>query len=111
MVPLVLSLGVNEGRLTLRRACEVLSTNAAKVFGLYPNKGSLQVGTDADLTIVDLKATKRITADDLHYRVGWTPYEGMTVRGLPVATVVRGKIVARDGEFIGRNGPAVYIKR
>ncbi len=111
MVPLILSLGVNEGRLTLRRACEVLSTNAAKVFGLYPNKGSLQVGTDADLTIVDLKATKRITADDLHYRIGWTPYEGMTVRGLPVATVVRGKLVAQDGEFIGRNGPAVYLKR
>lgn len=109
MLPIVLSEGVNKNRITLRRAAEVLSENPAKRFGLYPRKGHIKVGADGDFTIVDLSAEKKVKASDLHYKVGWTPYEGWVLKGWPTATIVRGQVVMKDGQIIAKEGLAQFV--
>jgi allantoinase len=109
MLPIVLSEGVNKNRITLRRAVQVLSENPAKRFGLYPKKGHIALGADADLTIVDLSAEKKVKASDLHYKVGWTPYEGWILKGWPTATIVRGQVAMKDGQTIAREGLAKFV--
>lgn len=95
---------VNKGRLSLGRLIELLSLNPAKIFGLYPQKGSLQVGTDADITIVDLAKESTISGKNLYTKCGWTPFEGRKVKGIPTHTIVRGKIVAAFGKVVGEKG-------
>ena len=109
MLPIVLSEGVNKNRITLRRAAEVLSENPAKRFGLYPRKGHIKVGADGDFTIVDLSAEKKVKASDLHYKVGWTPYEGWVLKGWPTATIVRGQVIMKDGQVIAKEGLAQFV--
>jgi len=109
MLPIVLSEGVNKNRITLRRAAEVLSENPAKRFGLYPRKGHIKVGADGDFTIVDLSAEKKVKASDLHYKVGWTPYEGWLLKGWPTVTMVRGQVVMKDGQVIAKEGLAQFV--
>lgn len=103
MVPLMLH-GVNQGKLTVNQLAKLLSEHPARIFGLYPEKGSLQVGTDADLTLVDLKLETRIKKEKLHSKTKVTPYEGMKLQGAPVQTIVRGRTVAKDGEIVGIPG-------
>jgi dihydroorotase len=95
---------ISRGRLTLghyvRMACEA----PAKAFGLWPRKGTLTVGADADIVLVDMSATGRITADALHSVGNATPFEGFEIRGRPVRTLVRGATVARDGQPVGTPG-------
>jgi dihydroorotase len=102
-VPLMLT-EVNRGRFSLndyvRWACE----NPAKAWGLYPRKGTLTVGADADLVIVDLAREAVIRAAALHSKSKLTPFDGVRVTGLPVCTIVRGQVVMRDGELIGKPG-------
>ena len=100
LVPIMISDGVNEGRITLTRLQQVLSENPAKIFGLYPRKGCIEVGSDADFTLIDLKKEDIITGDKLKYKVGWTPYEGKKVKGVPLATFVNGILVAEEGELV-----------
>jgi dihydroorotase len=88
---------VHATRLSLERLVELTSTRPAEVFGIR-NKGSINLGYDADFAIVDLKAKRKITDDWIVSRCGWSPYSGMETRGWPVATILRGEIVARDGE-------------
>lgn len=88
---------VAEGRLTLERFVDLTSAGAQRIFGLA-DKGRLAVGWDADLTIVDLKARRVIRHADMATRVGWTPFDGMEARGWPMATLIRGAVVMRDGE-------------
>jgi len=109
MLPIVLSEGVNKNRITLRRAAEVLSENPAKRFGLYPRKGHIKVGADGDFTIVDLSAEKKVKASDLHYKVGWTPYEGWVLKGWPTVTIVRGQVVMKDSQVIAKEGLAQFV--
>lgn len=97
MLPLVLSAGVNEGRLSLERAAAVTSTNAAKAYDLYPRKGAIRVGSDADLVVVDLEETKTVSPALLRSGADYTMYDGWTVTGWPSQTIVRGR-VAFDGE-------------
>jgi dihydroorotase-like cyclic amidohydrolase len=86
-----------------------MSTNPAKRFGLYPKKGNLGVGGDADFTIVDLSLERKVTANELHYKVGWTPYEGWVLKGWPKMTIVRGQIVMQDGQIMGKEGLAEFV--
>jgi len=109
MLPIVLSEGVNKNRITLQRLAQVMSENPAKRFGLYPRKGHIAVGADGDFTIVDLSLEKKVKASNLHYKVGWTPYEGWILKGWPIATVVRGQIVMRDGQVVAKEGLAQFI--
>lgn len=94
LTPVMLSEGVNKGRISLERMVEVCCENPAKIFGLYPKKGALQVGADADLVVVDLD--KEVTVDKKHIfsRSGWSIVEGHIFKGWPVMTILRGQVVA-----------------
>ncbi|MCK4478214.1 dihydroorotase [Candidatus Bathyarchaeota archaeon] len=110
LVLVMLGKGVREGKITLERFVEVASENPAKLFGLYPEKGSLQKGTDADLTIVDLKQDHKIRSEDLKCVADYTPYEGWTVKAKLMMTLVRGKIISEEGEIVGKRGYGSFIK-
>jgi dihydropyrimidinase len=111
MLPLILSEGVNEGRISLERAVAVTSTNTAKAFNLYPKKGTVRVGTDADLTVVDLEETKTVTPELLMSAADYSPYEGREVTGWPTQTVVRGQLAYDCGEIVGEPGHGTHIDR
>ncbi len=97
LLPLLLD-HMNAGRLTLPRLVDLTSAGPARIFNIA-GKGRIAVGYDADFSIVDLQAKRTITHDWMRTKAGWTPYDGMTVTGWPVATIIRGQIVMRDGEL------------
>jgi dihydroorotase-like cyclic amidohydrolase len=101
---------VSRGRISVERLVQLCSTNAAKIFGIYPRKGSLLVGSDADVTIVDPKRKRIVSSDKLYTKVGWTPYEGYEVTGVPSHTIVRGTVVMEDGDVVGKPGYGEFIK-
>ena len=109
MLPIVLSEGVNKNRIKIEKAAKVLSENPARRFGLYPKKGHIAVGADADFVIIDLSMEKKVKASDLHYKVGWTPYEGWILKGWPTTTIVRGQVVAKEGQILAREGQAQFV--
>jgi dihydropyrimidinase len=98
MLPVLLSKGVNEDRIGIERVAEVTSYNTAKIFGIYPKKGIIRAGSDADLTIVDLDLEKTVTPDLLQSYSDYTIYDGWKLRGWPVMTIVRGNIIMEDGQ-------------
>lgn len=108
LLPVMLN-HVSEGRLSLERLVQLTSAGPARVFGLA-SKGVLEVGKDADVTLVDLKRAHEFTAKEMANKSGWTPFEGMTVHGFPIATIVRGSVVMRDGALQGKPGgqPATF---
>ena len=109
-LPLLLN-GVNEGWLTIERLAEVTSENPARLFGLYPKKGAIRVGSDADLVIIDLDRETTIRNDDQITACEWTPYDGYKVKGVPTMSVLRGRVVMEDGEVVGKKGYGEYISR
>jgi len=110
LVPIMLD-HVNAGRLSLARFVDLSSHGPARVFGIA-NKGRIAVGYDADFTIVDLKRRETITNQWVASKAGWTPYDGMSVTGWPVGTVVRGAIVMRDGQLLkkGQGQPVQFLE-
>jgi dihydroorotase-like cyclic amidohydrolase len=98
------------GRLSLERLVAVMSENPARLYGLYPRKGAVRVGADADLTLVDLSRRAVIRGAEMQAKVKWTVYEGWEVHGLPVYTFVRGTCVMRDGAVIGRPGHGQLVR-
>jgi dihydroorotase len=98
LVPVMLT-HVNEGRLTLQRFVDLTSHGPNRVFGIA-KKGRIAVGYDADFTIVDMKARRAIRAEDQATRCGWTPFDGFEAQGWPMATIIRGNVVMRDGEIV-----------
>ncbi|GGP16430.1 allantoinase AllB [Oceanobacillus neutriphilus] len=100
--PLMLN-AVNEGKITIQQLVALLSTNPAKQFDLYPRKGSLQVGSDADITIVDLKQPFEIKREQLHSKSKVTAFDGFKGIGKPMATIVRGKTVMKNGEIVNEH--------
>lgn len=93
--------GVNKGKITLNDLARVMSENPAKQFGTYPMKGSLEVGTDADITIVDLEKEYTFHQEDMHSRTKLSPYNGRTFKGKVAQTILRGTTIAKDGEIVG----------
>jgi dihydropyrimidinase len=108
---ILFSKGVNEGRMTLNEFVALTSTNHAKMYGLYPGKGSIAPGFDADLVLWDPKCKETIRQELLHHGADYTPYEGLAVTGWPVMTLLRGKVMMRDGEILGRPGDGQFLKR
>lgn len=100
---------VNRGRLTLDEVVRLTSYNPARRFGVYPRKGVIQVGSDADLVIVDMTKEETIQNKTTYTKVGWTPYDGQKVKGVPIATIVRGKVVMENGNVIGKPGDGEFI--
>jgi dihydroorotase len=95
---------VSRGRLTLQQYCRMACAMPAKAFGLYPRKGVLAEGADADIVLVDMKKREVLSADRLHSIGNATPYEGFEITGVPVRTMVRGRTVAKDGQPVGEPG-------
>lgn len=98
------------GRISLYRLVELLSTNVAKHIGVYPKKGTLKVGSDADITLIDMDKEGVIDAARLYSKCGITPYEGWLLKGMPVGTLVRGRFVMEDGEVIGEPGYGKFTR-
>jgi dihydropyrimidinase len=110
-VPLVYHFGVNQGRLSLNQFVEATSTAASRLFGLYPQKGTIAPGTDADLVLFDPRDEVTIKADALHQNCDYTPYEGMKIRGWPRTVLSRGEVIVREAQFVGSEGRGRYLKR
>ncbi|MFQ5821008.1 MAG: dihydropyrimidinase [Candidatus Heimdallarchaeota archaeon] len=110
-LPLLFSEGVSKGRISVNTLAAVTSTNVAKIFGVYPKKGAINIGSDADLVILDPKLEKTISVADSIYGIDWYPYEGMKVKGNPVITISKGKVVYEDNEFTGKAGDGEFLKR
>lgn len=108
---LIYSSGVKQGRISLNQFAAVTATYPAKIFGLYPQKGTIAIGSDADIVIFDPKLEKTITQEILNENVDYTPYEGFKVTGYPVMTIARGQIIAKDGKFTGQPGAGRFLKR
>jgi dihydropyrimidinase len=109
-LPLLFSAGVMQGRLDLTRFVALTSTNPARIYGLYPRKGTLAIGADADIVIWDPKRTETIANERLHHAVDFTPYEGMRVTGWPTTTISRGEIVYRDGTVLASPGRGQLLR-
>lgn len=103
-VRLFLTYGVNAGRMTLRQLARATSEGPAKLWDIYPRKGAIRIGSDADLTIVDLERSGVIAEARLHGKNNLGPFEGHRTKGEAVATIVRGHIVMRDGQLVGTAG-------
>ncbi len=99
-----MSEGINKGRISYQRLLKVTSQNPAKAFGLYPKKGVIQIGADADFVIVDPTKEEKITADMMFSKCGWTLYEGMKMKGVPLMTFVRGVQVFGDERMMTKPG-------
>jgi dihydropyrimidinase len=103
--------GVRTGRITLNRFVELTSTSPAKIFGLFPRKGTIAPGSDADIVVFDPARTFTLAAKTLHMNVDYNPYEGRQVTGAADTVLSRGRLVIEDGKFVGRAGAGSFLKR
>lgn len=110
-LPILFSEGVSKGRITPQKFVELSSTNHAKMYGLYPQKGSIGIGFDADIALWDPTRKTTITQSILHHGADYTPWEGFEVTGWPITTLVRGQVVARNGEIVGDKGLGQILAR
>jgi len=110
-LPILFSEGVKKGRISLNEFVAFTATNHAKTYGLYPKKGTIAVGSDADIAIWDPERNETISQTLLHHGSDYTPYEGIAVTGWPVSTMVRGRFVVRDGKLVGTKGDGSYVPR
>jgi dihydropyrimidinase len=108
---LVFSGGVNGGRFSVNRFVQLVSTAPAKLFGLYPRKGTIAVGSDADIVVFDPNEEMVISASTHHMRVDYSMFEGIRVKGVAKIVLSRGRVIVEDGEFKGRAGSGEFIKR
>ncbi|OAS21622.1 dihydropyrimidinase [Paenibacillus oryzisoli] len=108
---ILFSEGVGKGRITLNQFVDIVSTRSAKLFGLFPKKGTIAVGGDADLVIFDGNAKRTISAETHHMNVDYNPFEGLEITGEPVTVMSRGAFVIRDKQFVGQAGNGQFIKR
>ncbi len=110
-VPLLFSEGVSKGRLSLTKFVEIVAANPARLAGLYPQKGAIAIGSDADFVIIDPEKKVTLSQTMLHGNTDYTPFEGWTIQGYPYMTLSRGQILVKDGKFVGSPGHGEYLKR
>src|SRR5437588_1147318 len=103
--------GVRAGRIPLNRFAELTSTSPAKIFGLFPRKGTIAPGSDADIVVFDPNRTMTLAARTLHMKVDYNPYEGRQVTGATDTLLSRGRLVIENGKFVGRAGAGSFLKR
>jgi dihydropyrimidinase len=109
-LPLLFSEGVSKGRIDLPTFVALAATNAAKLYGLYPRKGTIAVGSDADLAIWNKDREVVITNEILHHNCDYTPYEGMPVRGWPEVVISRGEVVVEEGKLLAQPGRGQFLR-
>jgi dihydropyrimidinase len=111
LLPMLYSEGVRKGRLTLSRLVEVLATGPARIAGMYPRKGAIAIGSDADLVVFDPGARRTIRAADLHSACDYDPYEGWDVTGWPELVLVRGEVAFERGDMRANPGRGLFVPR
>lgn len=109
ILPVMLSEGVNKNRIPIERVADVCSYRPAKVFGLYPRKGTIAIGSDADLVIADLNKKVRYTPDMSPSLADWSIWDGWEFTGYPVSTILRGEVIVEDGQLVGKPGFGRYL--
>jgi dihydropyrimidinase len=110
-VNLLYTYGVSRGELDLHRFVDAASTQAAKLFGLFPRKGTIEVGSDADLVIYDPDYRGTLSAKTQHMNVDYSGFEGVEIDGRPAVVTLRGEVVVRDGAFVGTPGRGTFLRR
>ena len=103
--------GVRQKRISLNRFVELCSTTPAKMFGLFPRKGTIAVGSDADIVVFDPKKKQTLSVKTLHMKVDYNPYEGTVVEGAPTFVVAQGQVIIEGDTFVGKKGAGRFIKR
>ena len=111
LMPLVYTKGVLEGRLTLDEMCAKLSTNPARIMGLAPRKGAIQIGADADLAIIHPTRTHRVTPSEMETNADWSPFEGWDLAGFSRTTLSRGDVIVDDYTVVGKEGRGQWLPR
>jgi len=111
LLPLMLSEGVNKNKITISQLVSLTSMNAAKIFGMYPTKGSLELNSDADITLIDLKKEQKVTSELFGGFSDYIVYDGWKLKGWPVKTIVRGQTVAEDFQVVGKCGYGELVSR
>lgn len=102
---------VNADKLSLERLVDAYSATPARLLGLYPRKGALRVGSDADVVLVDMDDEHVIRNDNIVSKAGWTPFDGYKVKGRPVMAILRGEVVAKDGKVVAEPGTGAFLTR
>ena len=103
--------GVRKGRISLNRFVELTSTSPAKIFGLFPKKGTIAPGSDADIVIFDPEKKHTLSAKTLHMKVDYNPYEGREITGAAETVLSRGNVILDKGKFVGKAGAGSFLKR
>jgi len=103
--------GVSEGRITRNRFVEITATNPAKMFGMYPKKGTIAVGSDADIVLWDPEATRTLSVETHHMDVDYSAYEGQEIEGIVETVISKGTVIIENGEYLGAPGDGEYVKR
>jgi len=102
---------VNQGVTTLETVARICSENPAKLLGFFPRKGSIRVGSDADLVVCDMGLKQTFNKNRLYTKCKWSNYEGQTLQGSPIVTVLRGRIIMKDGKVIATPGDGKFLER
>ena len=103
--------GVAKGRISLPQLVRLACTEPSRLYGLYPQKGAIQPGADADVVILDPNGTRTLTQSTLHSAADYTCYEGMELQGKIDLVLSRGEVIVKDNQFLGRKGAGRYLKR
>jgi dihydropyrimidinase len=111
LLPLTYTRGVLGGRLTLEEMCMKLSTNPARIMGLAPRKGAIQIGADADVAIIHPTATRTVSPAEMETNADWSPYEGWDLAGFARTTLSRGEVIVDDYKVVGREGRGQWLPR
>ena len=111
LMPLTYTRGVLDGKMTLEEMCTKLSTNPAKIMGLYPRKGAIQVGADADIAIIHPKKTHKVDPESMETNADWSPYEGWDLAGFARTTLSRGEVIVDDYQVVGKEGRGQWLPR
>jgi dihydropyrimidinase len=111
LMPLTYTKGVLEGRLSLEEMCQKLSTNPAKIMGLAPRKGAIQIGADADLAVIHPTRTHKVKPSEMETNADWSPYDGWDLAGFARTTLSRGEVIVDDYEVVGREGRGQWLPR
>jgi dihydropyrimidinase len=111
LLPLLFTEGVLAGRISLATLVDAVAARPARIFGLYPRKGTLRVGSDADILIIDPEREVEVTARRLHMMSDYSPYAGRRLKGFPEVTILRGSVIQENGRFVGSPGGGIFLKR
>jgi dihydropyrimidinase len=111
LMPMLFSEGVRTGRISLSRFVALTSANAARLFGLYPRKGTIAVGSDADLVVLDPRLRRTVDGRSMQSNADYSVYDGREVAGWPRFTVSRGDVVLRDGQVVAEPGRGRWLRR